>query len=71
MVKYYEIVIKQYHTDLVARIRYSLGDELIESQLYSIPEINNILQLWRMNELCGSFGLHQLAQNAQFQIVEE
>ena len=70
MVKYYEIVIKQYHKDIVARIRYAFNGELIESQLYSIAEINNILLLWHMNGLKGSFGLHPLSPNAQFQIVE-
>ena len=70
-IEYYEIVIKQYHNDIVARIRYSLGDYVHESALYSVPEINNILALWRMGELCGSFGIGDtLSPNATFQMVQ-
>lgn len=70
-IQYYEIVIKQYHNEPIARLRYHYGNEIIESNLYSIPEINNILALWRMGKLQGSFGVQPLAENALFQIVQE
>lgn len=71
MINYYEIVVKIYHDEPVARLRYYYGNEIIESNLFSIPEINNVLVLWRANELQGGFGIHQLSENALFQIVQE
>lgn len=70
-IQYYEIVIKQYHNEPVARLRYYFQNEIIESTLQSIPEVNNVLALWRMGKLIGSFGIHPLAENALFQIVQE
>lgn len=70
-VNYYEIVIKTYHNDIVARIRFTADNEVHETALYSLPEINNILTLWRMAELQGSFAIgYKLADNANFQFVE-
>jgi hypothetical protein len=69
----YEVVITTYHSIIVARIRYAPdgSDEVFESVLYSIAEINNILTLWRMDRLFGSFGIgHKLAANATFQLME-
>ena len=72
IVNYLEIVIKVYHDEPVARLRYTLNNEVHESALYSLQEINNVLVLWRMNELQGSFAFgHTLAKDFQFQIVGE
>lgn len=72
IVNYLEIVITVYHGEPCARLRYVLNNEVHESALYSLQEINNVLVLWRMNELQGAFAIgHTLAKNFQFQIVGE
>ncbi len=70
-VRYIEIVLSPYHYAIVGRIRFEDEGELIESSLYSIGEINNILALWRDNALQGSFAIgYTLAKDYSFQIVE-
>ena len=72
IINYYEIAVKKYHDGIRCRVRYYKGDDIIESSLHSIPEINNILALWRMGKLQGSFAIGDvLAENALFQIVHE
>lgn len=71
-VNYIEIVISTYHGDINARIRYTINNQLHESALYSLREINNIIVLWRMGELSGSFAIgHTLVKDFQFQLVTE
>jgi len=70
-VVYYEIVVKLYHDEIIGRLRYVMHGELQESALYSLPELNNLLVLWRHNELSGTFGVHPLSPTATFQIVTE
>jgi hypothetical protein len=71
VIDYYEIVLGIHHKDIVGRVRYAVDSVAYESNLYSIPELNNLLTLWRMGELCGSFGIgHKLAKDAAFQIME-
>lgn len=70
IVNYLEIVIKVYHGEPWACLRYTLNNEVHESALYSLQEINNIIALWRMGKLQGSFTTgHELAKDFQFQIV--
>ncbi len=69
-VNYFEVVLSAYHDDVVARIRFTADGAVHESALYSIPEINNIITLWRMGELLGSFAMgYNLASNYSFQMV--
>lgn len=73
-VTYYEIVIKTYHGEPVGRIRFSAGcmNNIEESALYSIPELNNILTIWRAGDSLGSFGIdYTLSPDATFQLVQE
>ena len=69
-ISYFEVVLSAYHDDVVARIRFTADGAVHESALYSIPAINNIITLWRMGELCGSFAMgYNLASNYSFQMV--
>ena len=69
-VNYFEVVLSTYHDTVVARIRFTADGAVHESALYSIPEINNIITLWCMGELCGSFAIgYNLASDYSFQMV--
>ena len=69
-VNYFEVVLSTYHDSVLARIRFTANGAVHESALYSIPEINSIITLWRMGELCGSFAMgYNLASNYSFQMV--
>ena len=71
ILKHYEIILKRYHNETVARVAYTCNGEFHESQLYSISEINNIIRLWQMGELSGSFGINTiLTKDASFQIID-
>ncbi len=71
-VKYFEIVCKVYHGTPVQRLRYEIDGELVESSLYTPKEITNLLCLWKLGELVGSFGIGtKLAENAGFILCEE
>lgn len=71
-VNYFEVVLKTYHDDIVARIRYLIDGELIESGLYSVGEINNIIEFWKQDALCGSFALgHKLSKRFTYQLVQD
>lgn len=70
-VNYYEIVIKKNHDDIAGFIRYAIDGETFESQMHSIPELSNVLTLWRMGKLLGTFGVHPVAKDAAFQLMEE
>lgn len=69
-VNYYEIVIKKHHDDVVGFVRYAIDGEMFESQLHSIPELSNVLTLWRMGKLLGTIGVHPVAKDAAFQLME-
>lgn len=70
-VHYFEIVLSTYHDSVVARIRFTADGAIHDSVLYSIPEINNIITLWRMGELLGGFAIgYNLASDYSFQMVE-
>ena len=47
----YQITLSLYHDEFVARL--SFEDQ--ESNLYSLVELCNIIELWKMGALCGSF----------------
>lgn len=70
IIREYEIIVKIYHDEPVARIRYSVNGETEESNLYSLGEINNMVKLWECDELLGSFGIGtKLARGARFTLV--
>lgn len=67
------IQLSTYHDSIVGRIVYTNpdNDRLEESSLYSLSEINNIITLWKMNKLCGSFAIgHSLADNASIELMQ-
>ena len=67
---YFEIVMATYHDSPVGRLRCLLNGKVEESNLYSPDELNNLIQLWKMGELQGSFAIGtKLAQNANFQLT--
>lgn len=69
-INYFEVVLSTYHDSVVARIQFTADGVVHESALYSIPEINNIVTLWRMGEMRGSFAVgYNLASNYSFQMV--
>lgn len=71
-IKYFEIICKVYHGTPVQKLRYELNGEIVESNLYTQKEITNIITLWKMGELLGSFGIDTvLADNAGFIFCEE
>lgn len=52
-INYYEIEFQTYHGEIVGRI--IAGEE--STSLYSLHELTNIICLWKMGKLCGSFGI--------------
>lgn len=72
MITEYKIELMQYHSTIVGRVSYRAPNgELVESTLYSLSEIPNIIRLWKMGGLCGSFAInHKLAENAEFEIIQ-
>lgn len=56
-ITYYEIEFSTYQDEIVGSIQYEHSGEVVRSQRYSLAEINNILELWRIGELKGSFGI--------------
>lgn len=62
----FTIELQIYHDEIIGRLQYidPVTKELQESGLYSLREIENIIQLWRDGYLMGSFGVGtQLANN--------
>jgi hypothetical protein len=72
-VRHYWIECQTYHNEIVARIQYrDENNQLQESALYSLPEIGNILELWKQNELLGPFGIGSvLSDSAVFTITQK
>ncbi|MBS4041669.1 MAG: hypothetical protein KGZ81_13860 [Flavobacteriales bacterium] len=66
IVKKLEIELSTYHGEIVGRVWYVKNDQSVDcSNLYSLPELNNIVSLFKMGELMGSFGIgHKLANDA-------
>ena len=61
----YNITLSSYHDEFVARL--SFEDQ--ESNLYSLVELCNIIDLWKMGALCGSFAIGTiLSDKASFTI---
>lgn len=59
----YQITLSNYHDEFVARLSF----EGQESNLYSLVELCNILELWKMGALCGSFAIGTiLSDKARF-----
>ncbi len=66
-VREYSIILSNYHDEIVARVSFvNAAGEIEESNLYSPGEINNLIALWQMDALLGSFGIGtRLAENAR------
>jgi hypothetical protein len=71
-VNYYELVLSTYHDTPQCSVRFTNASGAIEqSALYRPAEMTNILHLWRMGELLGSFAIGtQLAPGATFILCE-
>ena len=66
-IKHFDIVLSVYHDSPVCRIRFDKAGTIEESALYSPSELTNILELWRMDALQGSFAIGtRLAPDAGF-----
>jgi hypothetical protein len=72
IVREYTILLSMYHDEIVARIRFRLpGESTQDSQTMSLREVPNLLALWRMNALLGSFAIGTvLAHDATFTIEQ-
>jgi hypothetical protein len=58
IVKHYTIELQTYHDEIVGRVCFTRDDGTRdESALYSISELNNIVQCWRVGGLLGSFAI--------------
>ena len=71
-INYYEIVIKQVNGQVCGRIRFQSCDVVHESELYSIPELSEVILNWRHNQLKGSFAVgYTLAAGHAYHLVQE
>lgn len=58
IVHQYTVQVQTYHDSIVGRLIYTRADgSTDESALYSMAELNNIVALWRMDALMGSFAI--------------
>ena len=72
IVHHVDFVCKVYHDEPAMRLRFFDEEEFQESSLYSVGEINNILAVWQMGGLKGSFATGtKLADNFSFQLVRD
>lgn len=71
-IDYYEIEFKNYHGQIMGRIRFvNKENKKEESNLYSISELNQILTNWKTGKLLGSFAIGtKLSKNHNFQIFQ-
>lgn len=71
-INYYEIVVKLVDGKLVGRLRFQSCDTVHESDLYTIPELNEVIVNWRHNQLNGSFAAgYTLAADHAYNLVQE
>ncbi len=71
LIREYDIVLKHYHDEIVARLRYydREAEDFVESGFLSLGEVANTLELWRTSSLLGSFGIGtRLSESAVFQM---
>jgi len=72
---YYEIVFYSRFANQYGRIRFLKTEDkesIEESQLYTVPELNEILSAWKREELMGSFGIgYKITGNTSFQLIQE
>lgn len=67
----YDIIMSSDHGEPALRLRFSRGGKQEDSALYSAEEINNVIMLWKMGGLLGSFAIGtKLAENAAFRMVD-
>lgn len=72
IINYVTFTTKIYHDEVCAKLGYTdQNGDYHESNLSSMVEIGNIIALWKMNKLLGSFGVGtQLADNAIFAYID-
>ena len=71
IVNQYTIKLQTYYDSIVGRLCFTRDDGTIEeSALYSIPELNNMVDLWRMDQFLGSFAIGaRLSDGAQCRLT--
>ncbi len=71
-INYYEIVVKLVDGQLVGRLRFGTTTGVHESNLYTIPELSQLILDWRHNQLQGSFAAgYTLAKDHAYHLVQE
>lgn len=64
------VQLSNYHDSIVGRVVVYIDNKKEESNLYSLSELNNIITLWKMGELMGSFAIGTiLADNASIELM--
>lgn len=68
IIREYEVIVSLYHDEIVAKLRFYEAERGTEtSQIISLPEVHNTLELWRAGALLGSFGIGtRLSESATF-----
>ena len=71
-VKTYTLALSTYNGEIVGRLRFQNAQgETEESALYSLGELSNMLALWKMGAMLGSFAINSiLSPSADFQMVQ-
>lgn len=70
-VNHYTVELQTYHDSIVGRLCFTRDDGTTEeSALYSVSELNNMVDLWRMDQLLGSFAIGaRLSDGAQCRLI--
>jgi hypothetical protein len=72
IVRAYTIELMIYHDEIIGRLVYSIEEKPESSALYSLPELQNIISLWKLDELQGSFAIGTvLASTAECTITQK
>ena len=57
-IHFYKVKLKTYHGEIVGRIAFHHPNgEEEESSLYTLSEINSIIEFWKSDKLLGSFAI--------------
>lgn len=72
IIRYYEVMLKQYNGVIYARIRYELNGKMEESSWNPLGIHNQIIIEWKKGNLLGSFGIGTILEdNAGFILCNE
>ena len=71
IVNHYAIELQTYHDSIVGRLCFTRDDGTTEeSALYSVLELNSMVELWRMDQFLGSFAIGtRLSDGAQCRLT--